>query len=226
MKKVVVLSLLTLFAVSVMAQDAKYEFKTAIIKMESSFGGTKSPSTVYIDDFGKKEARESVRNDRDGNASNMLNITDGTTTTSVNLTAKTATKMELRQGQGGQGQGQGGQGQGGARQGQGSQGQSINYLKLTPEIKAARNIKELGEETVAGKPCKKYSLETSFGERTSKITNWVWKGFVLKSETRNDNGEVTMSSVATEIQENATVPASKFVVPSGITVTTREARGR
>jgi len=213
MKKVVVLSLLTLFAVSVMAQDAKYEFKTAIIKMESSFGGTKYPSTVYVDDFGKKEARESVRNDRDGNASNMLSITEGTTTTSVNLTAKTAFKMEL---------GQGGQGQGGVRLG--GQGQSINYLKLTPEIKAALNIKELGEETVAGKPCKKYSMEMTFGDRTMKSTYWVWKGYVVKSETLGEDGNVTMSSIATEIQENVTVPASKFVVPSGITV--QEGRGR
>jgi len=193
MKKVFILSLLTLFAVSLMAQEARYEFKSAIIKSEMSFGEMKTVVTTYVDDYGKKEATEFSMVGPDGNESNWLNITEGATTTSVNLTAKTAFKMQSRQA-------------------------TVNFLKLTPEIKAARNIKELGEETVAEKSCKKYSLETSWGERTSKVTNWVWKGFVLKLETLGDDGNVFMSSKATEIQENVAVPAGKFVVPSGITV--------
>ena len=53
--------------------------------------------------------------------------------------------------------------------------------------------------------------------QTAEVSTWVWKGLVLKSEM-GANGMVVMKEEVVEIEENPAVPADKFVVPEGITV--------
>ena len=184
MKKVIILSLLLLFTVTLLAQEAKYEFKSAIIKTENTVGEVKIPMTTYIDDYGKKECLEFTVY-----GIKFISITvESAQTIIVNMNEKTAIKTQKLQ--------------------------SPNFLKLTDEVKESNNIKELGEETVGEKTCKKYSLVQNQMGRLMNVNTWIWKGFAIKTETINE--EPVMYSVATEIQENVAIPASKFVTPEGI----------
>ena len=81
----------------------------------------------------------------------------------------------------------------------------VNYLNLTDEVRE-----------ILGRKCTKYTLEVVYGGQTTYSTVWIWKGIPLKNET-SSNGMVIVTEQATEIQENAEVPAMKFLVPEGVT---------
>ena len=92
----------------------------------------------------------------------------------------------------------------------------VNYLNLTDEVRELHKIKEVGTEEILGRKCTKYTLEVVYGGQTTYSTVWIWKGIPLKNET-SSNGMVIVTEQATEIQENAEVPAMKFLVPEGVT---------
>ncbi|WP_293709422.1 hypothetical protein [uncultured Parabacteroides sp.] len=189
------LPVLLLFVTTVLkAQEAKYELKSAIIKKETIAMGQKLESTWYMDDYGKKESSETVMKVGGvaGVEKHLLTIMDGNFVINVDLDMKTASRMKMPQ-------------------------EPVNYLNLSPEIIEKFKVKENGEEEVAGKLCKKYSLEITQMGQTAEVSTWVWKGLVLKSEM-GANGMVVMKEEVVEIEENPAVPADKFVVPEGITV--------
>jgi outer membrane lipoprotein-sorting protein len=180
--------------VALSAQNAakKYEIKSAIIQKEMTTMGQKMQSTWYIDDFGQKEALEMTV----GSGlmkQQMLTVIDSESVTTVNLKLKTGTRMKL------------------------PEESNVNYLQLTPEVKEKYALKELGEEDIAGKSCKKYAMETTQAGQTMQISTWIWKGIVLKSET-SANGKVVSSETATKIQEDAAIPSGKLAIPANITV--------
>ena len=82
----------------------------------------------------------------------------------------------------------------------------VNYLNLTDEVRELHKIKEVGTEEIL----------VVYGGQTTYSTVWIWKGIPLKNET-SSNGMVIVTEQATEIQENAEVPAMKFLVPEGVT---------
>ena len=88
----------------------------------------------------------------------------------------------------------------------------VNYLNLTDEVRELHKIKEVGTEEILGRKCTKYTLEVVYGGQTTYSTVWIWKGIPLKNET-SSNGMVIVTEQATEIQENAEVPAMKFWYP-------------
>lgn len=192
----------TLFAVLLLAvttllsaQEAKFEIKSAIITKEMVAMGQKVECTWYVDDYGKKESLELTMKTGGvaGVEKHIRTITDGVASViTVDLDMKTAMRMKLPQ-------------------------QPINYLKLTPDVIEKYKIKEVGEETIAGKTCKKYTLEITQMGQTLQMSVWVWKGMALKSETAS-NKMVVMVETAKEINESTTVPADKFVVPEGIKI--------
>lgn len=183
-----------LISTALIAQEAKYELKSAIIKKETVTMGQKLESTWYIDDYGKKESSETVMKVGGvaGVEKHLLTIMDGNFVINVDLDMKTASRMKMPQ-------------------------EPVNYLNLSPEIIEKFKVKENGEEEVAGKPCKKYSLEITQMGQTAQVSTWVWKGLVLRSEM-GANGMVVMKETVTEIEENPVVPTDKFVVPDGITI--------
>ena len=168
------------------AQEARYELKSAIIKKSVDRFGQTSESITYFNDYGKSEATTSSFS-WEGNTMRMRNITKDDKSYMLNTDDKTYFNMNMRF-------------------------NNVNFLKLTQDVKDKNKIKELGDETIAGKPCKKYSYEITMMDRTSTVTVWIWKGIALK--TVSSFGEWDSTETATEIQENATVDASLFVVPS------------
>lgn len=189
-----------LFAVVSMAnaqetsQEAIYGVKSGIITMSMDFGGNAMTTTTYFDDYGRKQANVS---DFGGQKSRSI-VVKGETIM-VNDEAKTATRMPGMMG--------------GGMMGGGS---SVNFMKLTDEVIKANNIKELGEETIAGKPCKKYSMSVSMMGQSQTQTVWVYQGITLKSSTQSDFG--AMERTASKFEENATIPASMFEIPEDIKI--------
>ena len=90
-------------------------------------------------------------------------------------------------------------------------GADINFLNLTDQVKAANKIKEAGKETILGRECTKYTMESSQMGMTMSQTVWVWNGIVLKSLT--DGGQFQFGNTATKLEENANIPASTFDIP-------------
>lgn len=172
------------------AQEAKYEIKSGIIKKVSNVMGQKVESTLYFDDYGKIEAVETTVNVA-GTEKNMRTLDEGNSIASIDLDAKTVQRMEKPD-------------------------KLNNFLTLTDEQKEKYKYQELGEETFLDRPCKKISLELTEMGQTFQGTLWLWKGIPLKTETQV--GGATVVEEAVEVQENVEIPAEKFTVPEGFTV--------
>jgi hypothetical protein len=182
--------LLSFMTITLSAQDAaKYELESAIVQKEITMMGQKLNATWYMDGFGRKESVEmTIKNGiAQGVDKHIRTLTEGASVITIDLDLNVGNRMELPE-------------------------KPVNYLQLTPEIREKYKIREGGEEEIAGKKCRKYSLEVTQMGQTLLVTAWVWKGLVLKSESAG-NGMVFAVETATEVQENAAVPADKFVVP-------------
>lgn len=191
MKKTWFVMMLLIAAVGMItAQEAKYEIKSGIVKKVSNVMGQKVESILYFDDYGKMESVETTVNVA-GTEKNMRTLDEGNSIASIDLDAKTVQRMEKPD-------------------------KLDNFLTLTDEQKEKYKYQELGEETFLDRPCKKVSLELTEMGQTFQATLWLWKGIPLKTETQV--GGMTVVEEAVEVQENVEVPAEKFTVPEGFTV--------
>lgn len=191
MKKTWFVMMLLIAAVGMItAQEAKYEIKSGIVKKVSNVMGQKVESILYFDDYGKMEAVETTVNVA-GTEKNMRTLDEGNSIASIDLDAKTVQRMEKPD-------------------------KLDNFLTLMDEQKEKYKYQELGEETFLDRPCKKVSLELTEMGQTFQATLWLWKGIPLKTETQV--GGMTVVEEAVEVQENVEVPAEKFTVPEGFTV--------
>ena len=178
-----------LFSNASLPADARYELKSGIVKFNATSQGNQITATQYFDDYGKKEAALSVT----GTAlvkTEIKTIQFGDTVYQINMVMKMGQKTTLPE-------------------------KPVNYLQLTSAIREKYKVQELGEETVAGKSCKKYSLEVSQAGQTVKTEVCVWKGLVLKTVLKMGDVEL-MTQTATEVQENAEVDPKEFEVPEGV----------
>ena len=191
MKKTWFVTMLLMAAAGMItAQEAKYEIKSGIIKKVSNVMGQKVESTLYFDDYGKMETVETTVNVA-GTEKNMRTLDEGNSIASIDLDAKTVQRMEKPD-------------------------KLNNFLTLTDEQKEKYKYQELGEETFLDRPCKKISLELTEMGQTFQGTLWLWKGIPLKTETQVGGAIVVEEAV--EVQENVEIPAEKFTVPEGFTV--------
>ena len=184
----VLLSVLTLSA-----QEARYEIKSAVITKNIEMMGQKIDGVQYIDDFGVKESvmLKMPMQGVPGVFLRILTINKGDTVITANLEFKTGSKVVLPE-------------------------KPVNYLNLTEEVKDKYNLKELEKEEIAGRLCNKYSLVISQMGQQVRTTTWVWKGIVLKSIV--SAAGMSMTEEATDIQENADINAENFIIPNDITI--------
>ena len=185
---------LLVMAVSANAQDAIYGIKSGIITTEMDMMGQNIVQKTYFDDYGKKQANVS-----DFGGGQMRTITQDGAQIMINEAEKSATRMPSF---------------GGGMMG----GAQVNFNNLTDEYMKANGIKALdGEETIAGKVCKKYTVTTEgmMGEQTQTV--WIYKGITMKSSmSMGDMGE--MVRTVTKLEEDVAVDAAMFTVPAGIEV--------
>jgi len=189
-KKSFVAALILLSVGALSAQEARYELKSAIIKKTMEMMGQKMESVQYIDEYGAKEVIVMKMSMPGGQAMEIRTYNRGDSVITVNMANKTGQKTAM-------------------------QVKPVNFLKLTPEIKQKFEIKEEGQEQIAGKTCNKYSLKMDQMGTTVTSTVWIWKGIALK--TFSTVSGMTLTDLATEIQENAVIVPTIFMIPEGVT---------
>ncbi|HOJ19134.1 MAG TPA: hypothetical protein PLT92_11295 [Ignavibacteriaceae bacterium] len=200
---------LFLFSHIIYGQSTKrYEFKSMIIdyETESSVMGTKTKGTktVWIDQFGEKEASYtkatttmSLLGMNSTEEKEDLSIIDGKTAYTINLIEKTGFKSDITEMQ------------------NMANAFALNYQRNGKKYKNLREFVEdnkgewIGEETFLGKKCEVFVL--------MEVKMWMYKNVVLKSEGQMKGMDIT--ETAKSIQEGVSIPKDKFKVPAGITLT-------
>ena len=160
------------------------------------FMGAVREITVYIDDYGAKEAVE-VNMDAEQMQQHTLAIREaGGKTIVIDLDGKTASRIQ--------------------------ENEPRDYRHLTPEEIKRFKITEVGTETVAGKPCKVFRMDLSEGGEEGYdliATRYVWEGIVLAQEFSSEKmlGLNTGEEVQS-IELNVPIPPEKFEIPKGIKI--------
>jgi hypothetical protein len=179
----------------------KYKLKSGIVYMdiENSMMPGKTQAVLYFDDYGNKECTETnMEMDMMGQKVKVhqLAMIVGGYVYTIDLEKKMGFKMKFDPGM---------------------DPSKADYENLSPELKKEYNLKKEGSETIQGKKCDIYSFFQSKINAKGKV--WVWNGISMKTEITASG--ITIKSITTKINENASVPASKFVVPNGIKITER-----
>lgn len=172
-------------------EGARYGMESGIIVFETSTMGFTQTVTLYFEDYGKTSASEMEGSAMGQNIHNINILKDGFIY-NVDLVNKTAFRSKMSE----------------------QSNESINFMNMDENMKKKFKIKQVGNETIAGKPCIVYEFEVPDAGMTSKT--WVWNGIGLKSESSVMGMTVTME--VKSIKENVDVPASKFEVPAGIKI--------
>lgn len=189
MRKLLIITALLSLSIAAFAQEKRYEVKSGKVTMEMDMMGQTMVQEIYFDDYGAKQATVS---NMMGQTMRML-VVDGKNVM-VNDADKTAMSMPAM----------------------GPELDRINFLNLDEKTVKKNRIKVLGEETVAGKTCKKYSYKMLMMGQAQTVTAWVYKGITLKSSINTDFGEMIQEAV--RIEEDITVKPEMFTVPEGVKI--------
>jgi hypothetical protein len=183
--------------------DQPYGEKSGIVTYKPlDMMGVKVTQTLYFEDFGKKEMRETMVEGnmngmdmrqhtidmRDGNAMyhyELENVSGGQdrATKNVYKTILTAEMLE-----------------------------SMNVASLSAKLKTRLGYKEEGKETVAGLEGVKYSIAPDSLNPSNRITGVQYKNIQIKISMGQ------MEIIADKVDLGAKVPAEKFKIPEGYTV--------
>jgi hypothetical protein len=192
-------------ASSISSMPKRYELQSGIVYYEPMvIMGIKSVSTLYFDDYGRRESRETVT---DSNIMGMkshekkVDITDGDYMISYELekivngkdeTSKVATKTDIKK----------------FREMAMKMGKGLDPEQMKKDF----DYREEGTEVVAGVTGIKYSVSINKEKKDQRAYGVLYKKIALKTEM----GGIMIK--AAKIEENATVPSSKFEVPAGYTI--------
>ncbi|ABL64122.1 hypothetical protein [Chlorobium phaeobacteroides] len=183
----------------------RYELKSGIVYYEpTELMGSKSVETLYFDDYGRREARETIS---DANVMGMkmhshkMQITDGDYVISYEIensvngkdeASKEATRTDMKE----------------FREMAIMMGQTFD----PEEMKRNFDYREEGVEEVAGVNGTKYSISLNKEKPGERVYGVLYKKISVKSTF----GTIVIK--AKKIEENVAVPASKFEVPAGYTI--------
>ncbi|MBC8549370.1 MAG: hypothetical protein H8D23_06935 [Candidatus Brocadiales bacterium] len=186
----------TASAKSTAEESRRYpELKSAIIKYNVS-GMNNGTETVYIDDWGRREAIYKKFSTKlmgiDIERNFMTLITEnGKWVYNIDLNSKTAIKMNNI----------------GFKALQGNSGSNMDV---------AIGAMKIGTEEILGKVCDVWKKGYPYSMA------WMWKGIALKKD--QDVAAMGVVTEATEIQENVTIPEDKLIIPSDVKVKVLDAR--
>lgn len=177
-------------------QGQRYGIKSGIVYYEPmNIMGMKSTQVLYFDDYGKKECRETtIEGDIMGmkTKKRSVSIIDGDYSINFDLENITNNKDVLKKEA--------------TKVNIKSMMNNMDLSLFTEEMKKQMDYKEEGTEQVAGITGTKYSIKLGSGD--SRIYGVVYKNVPLKA----DMGQIKW--VASKFEENASIPADKFSVPS------------
>jgi hypothetical protein len=171
------------------------ELKSAIIKYKVS-GMNNGTETVYIDDWGRREARYKKFTTKmmgiDLERNFMTLITEnGKWVYNIDLNSKTAIRMDNK----------------GFKALQGNSGSNMDV---------AIGAVKAGTEEILGKTCDVWKKSNPYSMA------WMWKGIALRKD--RDVAAMGVVTEAIEIQENVSIPEDKLTIPSDVKVKVLNAR--
>lgn len=169
----------------------KYAIKSGIVQYKTEMMGMEVMQTLTFDDYGKKEATD-VEMEMMGVKMHTVNLTKDGFIYNLDMVKRTGTKSPAVN----------------------LANSSIDFENLSEELVKDMDLKKLGTEEFLGKTCEKMSID--YKKMSMKGTFLVFKGVALKSET--DMGSMKMKLIAEKFEENPTIPAEKFEVPSDIKI--------
>lgn len=194
MKKNLLLIMVILFALEGFAQNYKrYAFKSGIIKYKYE-GKTTGTEVLYFDDYGKKEAKYS------NTVTKMLGVKSYENTITI-LNGDQVINYDEKTGK--------------ATKSTNpaihafTTDEDMDYEEYAIEMMKSLGFEKVGTETVLGKNC---DVWEGMG------TIYTWKGLSIKSNTKIMGMNINI--IATDVQTNVRIPASKFELPAGVEVNT------
>jgi hypothetical protein len=193
MKRNTLIVIALLFAFASFAQQGnynKYPFKTAIVEYKIS-GNTNGTKTTYIDQHGLKEASYTQSKTKMmgmETIENTASILIADKVYSIDFEKNTATTLKNPY----------------LEMFANADG---DYIKLGEQALTSLGYRKTGQGTVLGKSC-------DIWEGMNKA--WVWKGLMLKVETKLMG--MAFTEEATSVKIDVSVPASKFDIPDNIKV--------
>jgi hypothetical protein len=183
--------------------DQPYGEKSGIVTYKPmDMMGVKVTQTLYFDDYGKKEMRETMVEGnmmgmemrqhtvdiRDGNSIyhyELENVSGGQDRATKNAYKSSITPEMFEQ---------------------------MNISSLSEKLKTKLGYKDEGKETVAGVEGIKYSIAPDSANPANRITGVHFKNIPIKISMGQ------MEIIAEKIDFGASVPAEKFKVPQGYTI--------
>lgn len=185
------------------AKDSIYGVKSGIVTYKpTEMMGIKITQTLYFDDFGKKQLRETISEGEmmgqtlkahsidilDGNVSYHYDLEN--TQNGVNMAEKVVRKVVLDK----------------------SVLEELNLENMAEDFKKKMDYKEEGTEKVAGLEGKAYSIAPDSLRPDMRIKGVHYKNIPLKMVVPG------MEMVAEKVELDAKIPADKFKLPEGYTV--------
>ncbi len=181
------------------AGDRKYGVASGIITMDLEIEGANSTmkTTVYFDHYGKRESSETfssttLENGQHFDAHVMAFNMDGYQY-QIDFDHKSASKFKYNPE---------------------AMSGGFSFATMTEKMKKAYNVKKVGTETILGRECDVYTMDSP----DVKGSFSVWKNITFKLHTVS--GGFTTNVIARKFIENAPIPKEKFEVPAGFKLTT------
>lgn len=175
----------------------KYGLKSGIVTMKTETMGQEIATTIYFDDYGKKEYQETLME---------MEVVKGQKikVRSVSLVPGDGYRyqidMEKKEGKKMKDYG-------------GGSSSNIDVKSMSDKMIKEYGIKKEDNETIAGKDCEVYSMDGNMGK--GRFANW--QGISMKMDATMMKMKIEMK--ATKIEENVVIPASRFEVPKDVKMT-------
>lgn len=166
-------------------------------------GKTKGTKTFWFDDYGRKQYTHTVTTTKMmgmTSKSETVQIRDSEYVYDLNLLEKTGTRMKLQDAND-------------MIEATRSATSDAELLKMGKQMEKDLEGREEGTEQFLGRNCKVYVVGKLNGR------SLFYKGVTLKTTIDMGGMLGTSNEVATSFDENISVPASQFTVPSGFEIT-------
>jgi hypothetical protein len=192
MKKILLAAAgLLLGAVALCAQEAPYGIKSGHLKYETQTSGGIQYNEVWFDDYGMlKKQHDQIMMEGMGNYHTEILFRDGKSYTNAWFDDEKKDEAKMTESI-----------------------PDFAFQNMSEEELKENKIEVLGTEEVFGKTCTIYRYKTKSLLRTITNKVWLWKGIILKMETRGALG-ANNDMMVTEFVENPRLPASTFAIPA------------
>ncbi len=174
----------------------KYDIKSGIITYESNMEMTgikiHTKKVLYFDDYGVKEAEEEYKTMGGSEKLSERNFVNDGYHYIVSIENKGGIKSKMS-----------------------GTGVAARFNMDEASTMKDNQYKKVADETICGKTCSGFSMVTPSGT----ITMYGWNGIALKTTVENTAAKMKTVTIATKIEENASIPADKFEVPTDIKIT-------